>query len=402
MTTGNVQFVFMTCRPGAEAALKQEVARLEPDWRLAFSRSGFLTFKLCGDPCIDERQLAERHWTLAHAHGFSWDRQTGPQLRALVERVWGMDDVRTQLEFAPIADIHVWEPIPAPGLEPDAGFASTPLCQEVESALRAAAPESCPKLRRTSKGVRRPAPRNGRVLDVVILSPSEWWIGHHCAVTWTQRWPGGVIPVSAPAHAVSRAYAKLEEAIAWSGLPISAGDECVEIGCAPGGASQSLLDRGLFVTGIDPAEVDPTLLAHPKFRQLKKRGHDVRRHEFLGVRWLLADMNIAPQDTLDEVEAIVTHRGVTIQGMVLTLKLADWSLAERVPDYVGRVRGWGYRDVRVRQLTTGGQEVCLVALRRKALRRLTARPGHSRGHRSRRSAVLRRDPPHRAPSGPHF
>ena len=63
---------------------------------------------------------------------------------------------------------------------------------------------------------------------------------------------------------------------------------------APGGASQALLDRGMFVTGIDPAEVDPAVVKHPRFRHLRKRGTDVRRHEFLGVRWLAADMNIAP------------------------------------------------------------------------------------------------------------
>ena len=48
--------------------------------------------------------------------------------------------------------------------------------------------------------------------------------------------------------------------------------------------------------------------------------------------------------------------------MVLTLKLADWSQAEKLADYAARVHGWGYRDVRMRQLASGGQEVCLVAL----------------------------------------
>ena len=103
------------------------------------------------------------------------------------------------------------------------------------------------------------------ILDVVVLEPGQWWIGYHRAVSWPARWPGGAIPVVLPAHAVSRAYAKMEEAIQWSGLPLAAGDECVEIGCAPGGASQALLDRGLFVTGIDPADVDPVVLAHPRF-----------------------------------------------------------------------------------------------------------------------------------------
>ena len=47
--------------------------------------------------------------------------------------------------------------------------------------------------------------------------------------------------------------------MAWSDLPLEPDDECVEIGCAPGGASQALLERGLFVTGIDPADVDPVV-----------------------------------------------------------------------------------------------------------------------------------------------
>jgi 23S rRNA (cytidine2498-2'-O)-methyltransferase len=201
-----------------------------------------------------------------------------------------------------------------------------------------------------------------------------------------------------PSHAVSRAYAKLDEAIQWSGLPINEGDECVEIGCAPGGASQALLDRGLFVTGIDPADVDPAVLEHPRFRHLKKRGKDVRRQEFEGVRWLVADMNVAPDATLDEVEPIVTHPGVSMRGLVLTLKLSDWSLAAKLPEYIERVRGWGYRDVRVRQLTTGGQEICLVALRRKALRRL----GRKKSGRTKKWGVKRRDAPHSGPIGPHF
>jgi 23S rRNA (cytidine2498-2'-O)-methyltransferase len=194
----------------------------------------------------------------------------------------------------------------------------------------------------------------------------------------------------------------LEEALRWSGLPIAAEDECVEIGCAPGGASQALLDRGLFVTGIDPAAVDPVVLAHPRFRHLKKRGKDVRRHEFLGVRWLVADMNIAPEATLDEVEAIVTHPGVTIRGLILTLKLSEWSVAERLPEFTARVRSWGLRDVRVRQLVTGGQEVCLAALRRKELRRLGRAGGHALSRKRQIRARERADQAHKGSSGPHF
>jgi 23S rRNA (cytidine2498-2'-O)-methyltransferase len=388
----------MTCKPGAEPALKLEITRTDPAWRPAYSRPGFLTFKLPDRNTVDARKLAEHGWTFAHAHGVSLGRVAGSQLLLLATQTWGLEGVCRLHSSQIVSDVHVWEPGSMTSVEPGVEITTTPLCREIEKAVRATAPELCHGLRHSSLKRRRPTARDGLVLDVAVIAPGEWWIGFHRAVTWPARWPGGAMPVSIPPHAVSRAYAKLEEALTWSGLPLVADDECVEIGCAPGGASQALLDRGLFVTGIDPADVDPVVLAHPRFRHLKKRGRDVRRQEFLGVRWLVADMNIAPQDTLNEVQPIVTHPGVAIRGMVLTLKLASWSMAEQLPELDGRVRGWGSRDVRMRQLTTGGQEVCLVALRRKALRRLV----HTRSRPRPRAVWARRDAPHRSSSGPHF
>ena len=40
------QFLFITCQVGAEPAIKNEFARRWPDFRFAYSRPGFLTFKL--------------------------------------------------------------------------------------------------------------------------------------------------------------------------------------------------------------------------------------------------------------------------------------------------------------------------------------------------------------------
>lgn len=392
----------MTCRPGAEGALKHELAQTESAWRPSYSRAGFLTFKVPGSRGIEPRRLAERQWMFAHTQGVSHGHVTGAQLMQLAQTVWGLEGVRALASAAPITDVHVWEPAAIAGVEATAGVGPTPLCGIIEESLRAAAPDDCQHLRQAVPKRRRPAPRAGVVLDVVVISPSEWWIGSHLAVTWPQRWPGGVMPVAPTSHFVSRAYLKLNEALQWSGLPLAADDECVEIGCAPGGAAQALLERGLFVTGIDPADVDPDVLAQPRFRHLKKRARDVRRHEFKGVRWLIVDMNIAPADTLDDVEAIVTHPGVALRGLILTLKLPDWNVADQIPEFIARVRAWGYRDVRVRQLVTGRQEVCLAALRRKALRRLGPQPHRGRRRRTSKGDLLRRDAPHSAPSGPHF
>jgi hypothetical protein len=54
----------------------------------------------------------------------------------------------------------------------------------------------------------------------------------------------------------------------------------------------------------------------------------------------------------------------------------------------------------MRQLVTGGQEVCLVALRRKALRRLRRKLNRKR--KADRQEKSRVDAPHSTLPGPHF
>jgi 23S rRNA (cytidine2498-2'-O)-methyltransferase len=148
----------------------------------------------------------------------------------------------------------------------------------------------------------------------------------------------------------------------WSELPIPRGAHVAEIGSAPGGASQALLARGLLVTGVDPAEMAPAVLNHPRFTHIRRRSMEVRRRNFQKIRWLTADMNVAPQYTLDAVEAIVAHPRISIRGMLLTLKLPEWNLAANVPAYLARVRSWGYNLVQARQLQYDRREICVAAM----------------------------------------
>ena len=400
MSSSATTFYYATCQRGAEQALKHEVSLRGTDLRLAFSRPGFVTFKRDSpeseDDLRDQNLMAQR-WVFARTFGKSICRVTGPYLHQLARAMWEQADVVEQTAMRRFHQLHVWErDLEVPGRR---GFEPglTPMAFDVDDAVRAAAPPTVSQFWTTPLRQLRPAGRNQNVLDVVVVQPDEWWVGWHRVVTPQHRWPGGMIPLEMPDHAVSRAYLKMAEGLQWSDFPIRAGDEWVEIGCAPGGASQALLDRGQFVTGIDPAEVDESVLANPRFRHLRKRGADVRRREFRDVRWLAADLNVVPRYTLDTIEGIVTHRESTIRGMIITLKLPSWELAEQLPAYVERIRTWGYRDVRIRQLAHNSQEVCVVALRHRSLRRFSRR-----AHQRRRRRSVRTDATHRKLSGPHF
>lgn len=394
-------FIFVTCQIGAEPAVKTELARKWPAFRFAYSRPGFLTFKLpTGAALADDFDL---HSMFARAYGFSLGKATGPTIEERARAVWQHASDRQ------FDGLHVWQrdlyEAGSRGYEPG----PTELAMEAETAIRAAAEGSgfrvqgsvvkpamlspevgvqgsgdgsrVTMLASAATGLARTAkkqtsfqpPNTARagqlILDCVIVEPSEWWIGYHRAAGIASRWPGGMYPLELPTDVVSRAYLKMEEALAWSRMPLKSGDLWVEIGSAPGGASQALLKHGLKVIGIDPADMDPAVLANPNFTHWKKRGADIRRREYRGVKYLAADINVAPNYTLDTVENIVTHPEVNIRGLLLTLKLLDWKLAEEVPAYLDRIRSWGYGQVRARQLHHNRQEVCVAAVRNERVKR---------------------------------
>ena len=339
------QFLFVTCQVGAEAAVKHELARDWPSFRFAYSRPGFLTFKLPAGIPPDDFDL---HSVFARAHGFTLGKATG----ATVEARRGA--ARELIGERRFNTLHVWQRDAAPvgrGFEPG----PTPLTDEAREVLWQPL---------SSAGHPWWFDSGGPVLDCILVEPHEWWLGFHRIRSIPSRWPGGIFHLpEPPADMVSRAYLKMREALVWSRLPVQRGDTVAEIGSAPGGASQALLEKGLKVIGIDPAAMDERIVAHRKFTYIQKRGHEVRRREFRGVRWLAADINVAPEYTLDTVEGIVTHSSVTVDGLLLTLKLLEWKLAEKVPSYLARVRSWGYKHVAARQLSHNRQEVCIAALR---------------------------------------
>jgi 23S rRNA (cytidine2498-2'-O)-methyltransferase len=346
-------FLFVTCQIGAEPAVKGEMAKQWPKFRFAFSRPGFLTFKLPEKHGLtDDFDLQS---VFARAYGFSIGKVTGDSVKTLVDEFWKLAGKRR------VQRIHVWE---RDRTEPgDHGYepALTPAAFEVHRALL----QSCPwpdELAKDADNMNQPAKRHELILDCVMVTPEEWWVGIHRVGPNAARYPGGMMALELPSDVVSRAWLKMEEALRWSRLPMPNDAKVAEIGSAPGGASQALLAHGCVVTGIDPAEMAPEVLSHSRFTHIRKRSTQIRRREFRKIRWLTVDMNVAPNYTLSAVEEIVTHPEVNIRGMLLTLKLPQWSLAEQIPDYIERIRGWGYNLVIARQLQHNRREICVAAL----------------------------------------
>ena len=347
----SARFLFAITQPGAERPLKNEIAREHPELRFAFSRPGFVTFRLPDPPPRDEFALGS---VFARTWGYSLGKVAGADDTQLARNAWRA--VAEQHVEQPLQHLHVWHrDRPLPG---DDGYDGAG--EELAHALGALLVEQQPQPS-DPPNVNAAAEAGDVVLDCALVERNEWWLGWHRAGSPETRWPGGVPPIALPRRLISRAYLKIVEALAWSELPVGAGDRCVEIGSAPGGSCLALLERGLVVTGIDPAEMDAEVLAHPGFTHVRARAKDVKRSLYRDCRWLVMDANVAPNYTLDTLDGVLTQAGARPEGLVLTLKLTDAALAERLPAIADRIRRYGYRRVRMRQLAFNRQEVCAVA-----------------------------------------
>jgi 23S rRNA (cytidine2498-2'-O)-methyltransferase len=360
------QFLFTVCQVGAEKALKAEIARDYPGLRFAYSRPGFVTFKSLGQPLQPDFELRA---VFARAYGLSLGHKIKEEGKALAMAAWtAMQQLVVQLG-SPLR-LHVFErDLYAPGEE----------AKEYQPRLRAGILEKAIReIAHTAGGVILPeteAQPGDFVFDLVWVDENEWWVGFHKQTAAHLPVPGGQWKIILPPEAPSRAYLKLEEALRWSGAPVQAADLAVEIGSAPGGASYALLQRGVNVYGIDPGAMDSVVL---DFRGPARFVHDsrsvtiVKREELpRSVQWLLVDMNVGPDTAIYPVERLGIRMDDTLLGVILTLKMNEWSFAQHIPAWLERIRKIGMARVRATQLAHNRREICVVGLTRLGVSRLS-------------------------------
>jgi 23S rRNA (cytidine2498-2'-O)-methyltransferase len=316
-------FAFATCLPGLEPAVKLDVARVRPELRFAYSRPGLVTFK---SPT-----------TISPA-----DRPG-----SVFARVWGAsigatrdpDDAAHKLAQVGATRVHVF------ARDPEAQIDLSPWSHAVAAIASGRAHDG------------------ELVADVIVAADDEpAWLGLHRQDSEHLPHPGGAIPVDVPADAPSRAYAKIEEAIAWCELPIAAGQVALEIGAAPGGAVMALAKRGVEVWGVDTGELADNVRALPGVHHMPIKVGALRWEDLpASIDWLLVDVNLAPQVALHEVARLMPRLAPTLRGAVFTLKLNDWAFVSELGVLADRIAAFGFRDVRMRHLPSNRREVCCVA-----------------------------------------
>jgi len=335
------EFVLIGCRPGSESALEHRQRRAFPLFQKSYWRRGLVTFRI-------PAHIVSR---------LEWCHRGVP------------DNVLEQLVFARIGIRSLGQ---ITGQTEDERIAAT---HQLLGSVRGSAVhvwKRDPRLKIDTESIQRKiaalhslqekvvTSEQDLILNCVVDSVDRWWIGWHVGNALTGQWSGGYYPGEMPDHGISRAWLKLDEAIARFGIQFQPGEQVCELGAAPGGACQRLLEAHLKVVGVDPATMHPQLVEHEHFTHWKKRARDVRIRNFADFDWILTDMNIDPANTMASLERILSSCPHKPRGIIATLKLSDLSHAEELDQWCTSCTSWGYQT-RVQQLSTGGQEICLVA-----------------------------------------
>jgi len=298
-------FYFALTNVDAEPLLKEEISLRYPDLRLSYSRPGFITYK-------SEREVAFNP-LFCRVSGSSHGKFKKEELD--FEKAW-VYAVNSKLEIP--ADL-----------------------QEISN---------------------NTVYKKGETVTLIMMAGNdEFWIGYYTLRSDNFQTPGevsSILEVETP----SRAYYKIAEAYEAFDLPFDHQERVLELGSAPGGASQFLLDQDLRVLGVDPAEMDPRITKNYNFKHIRRPFETLSENDFKeDIDWIVSDINLPPTVVLKEVWRLLTF--LEPRGLILTLKMNESKHLEVVATIREKMRSNGFNKVELKYLPSHKKEICLFAMR---------------------------------------
>lgn len=301
------KFLFTIVNQGLEKLIKTEVETYFPNWKFAYSRPGFLTFKGGEGESIPHLWMSFR---------------TGEVVRKLtLEEV---EDLKGASYLFWRRDGELTPPWP------------------VEFEQKIVAPNKSYSL-------------------IMMTDPDQFWLGQFQSLPEE----GGDLlgaKIDLPLEAPSRAYMKIAEASAIHQLKFR-NKTVVEFGSAPGGAVYFLLQEGAKVIGVDPGEMDQSISKNPNYQHFSVPIEKMRRDQFPeNVDWVLSDINLPPSVVVREIRQIFEKHPPT-EGFILTLKMTKNDFVGRLDNFRTQFQKMGFKNTYFRYLPAHKQEVMLLARR---------------------------------------
>ena len=299
------QYYFALTNPEAENLLKEEVKLSYPDFRISYSRPGFLTFK--GGDGIPFRPV------FARVTGRSLGKLTREELTYPKAWVWALNEKIS---------------IPAE--------------------LQTISYSSYFKIGET-------------VTLIMVLGANEFWVGQYELQPSHLQTPGEVSSIENRDDVPSRAYFKIAEAFEAFDIEVEHEERVLELGSAPGGASLFLLEQDLKVLGVDPAEMDKKVKGAFNFKHLRMPFENLTSNIVGEIDWIVSDINLPPTVVMKELRRILSF--TSPRGVILTLKFNQSKHLSLLKTLPKEFKELGFTHGEIKFLPSHRQEVCLFALK---------------------------------------
>jgi 23S rRNA (cytidine2498-2'-O)-methyltransferase len=108
-----------------------------------------------------------------------------------------------------------------------------------------------------------------QIVVSLLCTAGKGYLGISLARENLSDWPGGARHFAQTPEQISRAEFKLLEALEVFGVTLPTQGRVLDLGAAPGGWTRVLLEAGLYVVAVDPANLDPRLAKHPRLEHYR-------------------------------------------------------------------------------------------------------------------------------------
>ncbi|MBV9710185.1 MAG: hypothetical protein JO011_04610 [Ktedonobacteraceae bacterium] len=213
-----------------------------------------------------------------------------------------------------------------------------------------------------------------QIVISILCTMYKGYLGISTADENLSAWPGGARHFAQTKEQISRAEFKLLEALDVFGITLPEGGHALDLGAAPGGWIRLLLDAGLSVVAVDPANLDPRLTRRKQLEHFRGYAENylevaLRRHNRFDI--IANDMRMDAREAarlLDTASGCLRPEGVIISVLKLPHATQEINPLINLKEALYTLRQQ-YAIVQARQLFHNRQEVTVVAAQPLTMRR---------------------------------
>ncbi|MEF2245853.1 SAM-dependent methyltransferase [Paenibacillus sp. IITD108] len=208
----------------------------------------------------------------------------------------------------------------------------------------------------------QPVVQQPEIIIAIYAGATQLYAGFATPEQMLSDWPGGAVRFQREENQVSRAKFKLLEAERTFGLHYEQYRNALDVGAAPGGWTSLLLERGLSVTAIDPANMHESLSNHPGLIHYKQNASDVKlqkNHYDL----LVCDMSWSPM-LMSKLVLDLEYALADDAIAVITIKLMHKKPLQTIREVIERLQQ-KFELIKAKQLFHNREEITLCLKHKK-------------------------------------